>query len=148
MVQHLFGNLPLLFIDGFIEFHKQIIDLNKKACLVTNAPNYALNIIKKRLDLELLFNDHIYNSCIVDNLFKPDPAILQYAFARLNVTPENCIVFEDSIDGILAAKAAGIKYIIQINNKDVPNYINGVTHVISDYKNLNFNDLLLKLKEH
>jgi beta-phosphoglucomutase-like phosphatase (HAD superfamily) len=39
---------------------------------------------------------------------KPDPAIFEYA-ASLSVAPkENCIIIEDSTNGIKAAKGAGI----------------------------------------
>ena len=42
---------------------------------------------------------------------KPDPAIFLHA-ASLSVAPkENCIVIEDSTNGVIAAKSAGIKCI-------------------------------------
>lgn len=39
---------------------------------------------------------------------KPDPAVYQLALQKLNLTAENVIVFEDSPNGIKAAKTAGI----------------------------------------
>jgi len=39
---------------------------------------------------------------------KPDPALFRTAVERLNVTPREVIGFEDSPNGILAAKRAGI----------------------------------------
>ncbi len=40
---------------------------------------------------------------------KPDPAIFRLAAARLEVAPEDCLVLEDSEQGILAAGAAGMQ---------------------------------------
>lgn len=40
---------------------------------------------------------------------KPDPAIFMLASARLGVDADKAIVFEDSVSGIKAAKAAGMK---------------------------------------
>jgi HAD superfamily hydrolase (TIGR01509 family) len=40
---------------------------------------------------------------------KPAPHIYLYAAERLNMEPENCIVFEDSPVGIAAARAAGMR---------------------------------------
>lgn len=39
---------------------------------------------------------------------KPEPDVFLYAANLLGVAPENCVVFEDSKNGIKAAKAAGM----------------------------------------
>ena len=40
---------------------------------------------------------------------KPDPAIFLTAAARLGVAPHDCTVVEDAVNGIVAAKAAGMR---------------------------------------
>lgn len=40
---------------------------------------------------------------------KPDPAIFLMAAARLGVAPRDCTVVEDAVNGIVAAKAAGMR---------------------------------------
>ena len=43
---------------------------------------------------------------------KPDPMIYNMAQQLVNVPPEKCVVIEDSLVGLRAAKAAGMKCII------------------------------------
>ncbi|HEX2934572.1 MAG TPA: HAD-IA family hydrolase [Bacteroidales bacterium] len=40
---------------------------------------------------------------------KPSPDIFLYAASQLKLDPQNCLVFEDAINGIIAATAAGCK---------------------------------------
>ncbi len=42
---------------------------------------------------------------------KPDPAIFLVTAWKLGVEPEDCLVIEDAVSGILAARAAGMKAI-------------------------------------
>ena len=42
---------------------------------------------------------------------KPDPQVFQVAAAKLHVEPARCVVFEDAVAGVQAAKAGGMKCI-------------------------------------
>ncbi|MFC1558008.1 HAD-IA family hydrolase [candidate division KSB1 bacterium] len=46
---------------------------------------------------------------------KPDPAVYNLALEKLDLEPEECIVIEDSRNGLLAAKAAGMPCVITTN---------------------------------
>jgi HAD superfamily hydrolase (TIGR01509 family) len=46
---------------------------------------------------------------------KPDPAIYLLALEKLNISPSDCVVVEDSRNGLLAATAAGLPCIITVN---------------------------------
>lgn len=43
---------------------------------------------------------------------KPDPAVYRLAADRLGVAPEHCLAFEDSIHGVQAARAAGMRVVM------------------------------------
>ena len=46
---------------------------------------------------------------------KPDPEIYNLASERLGIEPDECVVIEDSRNGLLAAKAAGMLCVITTN---------------------------------
>ena len=54
--------------------------------------------------------DAIVGSDEVEN-GKPSPDVYLEAARRINIDPANCVVFEDSEAGILAAKSAGMKVV-------------------------------------
>lgn len=47
---------------------------------------------------------------------KPDPAIYLLAVEKLNLSPAECVVVEDSRNGLLAATAAGMPCIVTVND--------------------------------
>jgi HAD superfamily hydrolase (TIGR01509 family) len=47
---------------------------------------------------------------------KPAPDIYNYVLQKLYLPPENCLVFEDSYQGLQAATKAGLKTIVTVNN--------------------------------
>lgn len=68
---------------------------------------------------------------------KPAPDIYQLAAEKLNVKPEECIVVEDAVSGIEAARAAGIGKIVAIASMEpVELYENipAVSQIIKDFK--------------
>ncbi|MGN6668057.1 MAG: HAD family hydrolase [Trinickia sp.] len=56
---------------------------------------------------------------------KPDPAVYQLAASRLNQSPDNCLAFEDSENGLLAALRAGIPVVAVPDLKPPPDAIIG-----------------------
>lgn len=47
---------------------------------------------------------------------KPAPDIYDYVLERLNLSPQQCVAFEDSENGLRAARGAGLKTIITYND--------------------------------
>lgn len=47
---------------------------------------------------------------------KPAPDIFNYALAQMHLAPTDCLAFEDSENGLRAARAAGLKTVITVND--------------------------------
>lgn len=96
----------LFLLDGVEDLIKDLHANGIQLVLGSSSAKVTINRIFNR------FNLHQYFAHIVSGedfpKSKPHPAIFQHA-AHLAQTPvENCVVIEDSTNGILAAKAAGI----------------------------------------
>lgn len=51
-------------------------------------------------------------TCNIIEEKKPSPAVYEYVLKEMNLSPQECIAFEDTVNGLKAATAAGIKTII------------------------------------
>lgn len=96
-------------LAGLIDFLKRL-DENKIArAIATSAPRANVDFTLSKTRTEKYF------PVILDDTFvtrgKPDPEIYLKAAAALKFAPENCIVFEDSLSGVDAGKAAGCKVV-------------------------------------
>lgn len=67
----------------------------------------SLDMKLKKTGLYDRFTPHIYSTKLVPN-GKPAPDIFLYAAERLGIAPADCVVVEDSVNGIRAARAAGM----------------------------------------
>jgi beta-phosphoglucomutase-like phosphatase (HAD superfamily) len=73
---------------------------------------------------------------------KPDPEVFLVAAAKLNVPPSHCIVVEDALHGIEAARAASMKSIgVTRNGKLLPADL--ATHSLAKLAPNAFDNLLL-----
>ncbi len=98
--------VPINGVENILKFIK---DKGLKTAVASSSP---LNFIEKVMDTievrdyfeELVTGDYVKRS-------KPEPDIFLYAAEKLGVKPEECIVIEDSRNGVIAAKKANMKAI-------------------------------------
>jgi HAD superfamily hydrolase (TIGR01509 family) len=67
----------------------------------------ALRFKLGRTGLDMAFGAHVYSAELVGR-GKPDPAVFLHAAGGLGLDPGRCLVIEDSVNGIRAAKRAGM----------------------------------------
>lgn len=101
---HLFRN-ELTPIPGI----KQLLDSIKvPKCVGSNGPYFKIAENLKLTQLEDYFGGNYYSAYDIQK-WKPLPDLYLHAAKEMGVDPKECIVIEDSIHGVRAAKAAGIK---------------------------------------
>ncbi len=90
--------------------------LEKQQGVVLGSASKNARPILKRVDLFDKFHDIVDGNDVT--AAKPDPEVFLIGAEKLQIDPENCIVFEDSIAGVKAANAAGM-ISIGIGKKEV-----------------------------
>ncbi len=101
-------------LPGASEFLKAVKDAGYKTALGSASKNAT--IILKKVGL-LDFFDVIVDGNQV-SASKPDPEVFLKGAEGLGIEPINCVVFEDAIAGVEAAKAGGMK-VVGIGSADV-----------------------------
>ena len=92
-------------IDTLNFFKSQQIPI----ALASSSPLGIIQSVVDRLGIENYFK--VMCSAEFEEYGKPHPAVFLAAANYLRVAPENCLVFEDSLNGIIAAKAAKMQCI-------------------------------------
>lgn len=104
----------------------------------TSAMTANLDFVLDGLDIRRYF-DVLVNADMVSRA-KPDPEIYLRALAELALPGDECLVFEDALAGIEAARAAGIKSVALSTSIPASTLAAtpGVALVIADFTEVNF----------
>ncbi len=115
--------------------------IEKKQPIAIGSASKNARTILERVDLIKHF-DAIVDGNEVSKA-KPDPEVFLIAAKLLNIEPENCIVFEDSVAGVEAANVANMVS-IGIGSKDILGHaqyvFNDFTEISEDFINTLINN--------
>ena len=123
-------------IDGALELIQDYFDNNITLVLASSASMTNIERIFEKFDLNKYFKSKISGADLKES--KPNPEIFVKAAKLSGHSKDECIVIEDSTNGIIAAKSAGI-YCVGYNsyNSKNQNYDNADL-VISSLNEINF----------
>lgn len=92
-------------MPGTLEVYQS---LGLPVAVVSNSRRYRLNRCVERAGALMFFGQHVYSAEVVGRP-KPAPDAYLYAARRLGFEPCDCLVVEDSVTGVQAARAAGMR---------------------------------------
>ncbi|QZT35910.1 HAD family phosphatase [Halosquirtibacter xylanolyticus] len=101
-------------MNGAKEFVQKAKMEGNITCLVSSSPRRVIDAFISKTGMDDLFG-MITGGDEVEKV-KPDPSIYLKAVDKLGVNKSNIVVYEDSIPGVLAAKAAGL-LTVKVNAK-------------------------------
>lgn len=96
-------------IDGFIDFLEVLKGAGIKTAVATSAPRANFDLIIDTLGIREVMESQLASEDVSEH--KPDPEVYLRSAANLKVTPENCLVFEDSFSGVSAGLNADMRVI-------------------------------------
>jgi len=136
------------FRDVYAPFIKPIAGLenllellnknNIKCAVATSAPSLNVDMILDKTGLRKYFVTVVDKNSVTKG--KPDPEIYLKAASLLSVSPDECIVIEDSVSGVTAALNAGMK-VIGITTTHKAEELKNTNYVINSFSELDVDKL-------
>jgi beta-phosphoglucomutase family hydrolase len=104
--QHIHGHLHLL--PGVLEWLTQLSEKGVLQAVASSAPQENIEVIVDDLNIRDYFSALVSGYSLPG---KPDPAVFLEAARQLGVEPRQCVVLEDAMAGVEAARNAGMQCI-------------------------------------
>jgi HAD superfamily hydrolase (TIGR01509 family) len=96
----------LELLEGVENLIKNLYENGVELILASSASKVTIDRVFRRFGLHPYFSNIVSGEDFPNS--KPHPAIFEFAASLSKAPKEKCIVIEDSTNGVLAAKAAGI----------------------------------------
>ncbi|MDR1558343.1 MAG: HAD family hydrolase [Clostridiales bacterium] len=113
ILMKLFRESSLCPINGIPELLKLLKVTGIKTAVASSSSMALINLVMEKLRVTSYFDDLVTGEDVKNG--KPAPDVFIKAAACLNVKPAQCVVIEDSANGVLAAKRAGMRCVAYAN---------------------------------
>lgn len=117
-------------VKGLIHFLEILKTKNIPMAIATSGIQPNIDFMFEHVPIKKYFKTVVNSSHITKG--KPDPEIYLKVALLLGVSPKNCLVFEDAVVGIKAAKAAGMK-VIAVATTQTKEELSIADMIVDDY---------------
>lgn len=132
--------MPLPLMPGSLEFLKLLRSKGIKTGLVTSSDQRKIDRAFEMYEMKDLFDTVVTADRITQG--KPNPMCYRLAASDLNISPAECLVFEDSFAGIQAGNDAGMRVIGLSTTNPAETLKDKVHAVIPNFEKITFEDYL------
>lgn len=127
-------------MPGLVNLLEKLQKSGIPMAVASSSDKAIIDIILEKSGLRKYFSHAVSSSEIGKS--KPEPDVFLHAARLLGVPPENCLVFEDSRNGIKAARAAGMYCIAYSGGNSGHQDQTQADRRISDFNELEIDNLL------
>lgn len=126
---------------GLRELLAELKEGGIRCAVGSSGPKENVAFVLEKCEIEPYFEVRISGDMVTR--CKPDPEIFLTAAAKLALKPEECLVFEDAIAGVMAAKAAGMKVIALTSTHTCEQLsAHSPEHIVEDFTSLSLAHLV------
>lgn len=128
------------YIAGFEAFVRDLRQHGVKTAVVTssNMPKME-SVFRVRPEFKSLFDAILTSEDFAES--KPSPDCYLKGAERFGVSPDECVVLEDSINGLKSGRAAGM-YVVGLTTTNTKENIETLSNIqIKDYQDINYQKL-------
>ena len=118
-------------VKGLINFLEILNHKNIPMAIATSGIQPNIDFMFEHVPIKKYFKAVVNSSQITKG--KPDPEIYLKVALLLDVSPKNCLVFEDAVVGIKSAKAVGMK-VIAIATTQTKEELSIADMIVDDYE--------------
>lgn len=126
-------------VNGLINLLTELQQNGIKMAIATSGILVNIDFMFNHVPIRHFF-EQVINSTHIQN-GKPDPEIFITTARKLQVDPKNCVVFEDSIAGVVAGNAARMK-VVALTTTHTSNELHDAELVIDDYTQISYDQLV------
>ena len=128
------------YVEGFEDFAARLRQKGIKLAVVTSSNREKMECVyRQRPEMK-----HVFDAILTSEDFsasKPSPDCYLKGATRFGVKPEECVVFEDSFNGLKSGRASGA-YVVGLSTTNAPETIAPLADkVIADFKGFDIEQL-------
>lgn len=113
--------MDFVYVKGFENYVKSLRGRGVKTAVVTSSNMAKMeNVYRKRPEFKTYFDAILTSEDFAES--KPSPDCYQRAAQRFGLTNDECVVFEDSFNGLKSGRAAGM-YVVGLATTNSPESI-------------------------
>lgn len=121
-------------VTGSVEFIQRLHAAGIPLALATSSNVRAMNAVLDSFGIRKYFTSILSGGELPES--KPHPAIYLISAERLGVKPEDCMVVEDTTNGIRAAKAAGMYCVAYRNPNSGEQDLSLADEIVDDFSKI------------
>ncbi len=128
-------------IEGILDLLHHAKKSDLKIGLATSSSHRLMDAVLKKLNLQTNFDVTVSAEFMSHG--KPHPEVFLICANKLQINPNECVVIEDSVNGVIAAKAAQMRVIAvpDAEHKHMKGF------AAADHQHENMHDVLILFKE-